>query len=79
MAEVTDVPDFWFSEPYCNGYSDYREAWFSKAQVFDDEVCSRFGERVLHASIGDFDGWQEISEGALALTISLDQFLRNIF
>lgn len=79
MAEVTDVPDFWFSEPYCNGYSDYQEAWFGKAQVFDDEVRSRSEELVLHPSIGGFYGWQETSEDALACTIALDQFSRNIF
>ena len=42
-------------------------------------MCSRVGELVLHPSIGDFDGWQETSEGALALTIALDQLPRKVF
>ncbi len=79
MAEITDVLDLWFGEPGSDGFGKFREAWFGKDSAFDAEVRSRFGKLVARASFGSFDTWQETPEGALALTIALDQFPRNIF
>ncbi|MBH63755.1 MAG: hypothetical protein CL569_15165 [Alphaproteobacteria bacterium] len=79
MAEITDVLDLWFGEPGSDGFGKFRGAWFGKDSAFDAEVRSRFGKLVARASVGSFDTWQETPEGALALTIALDQFPRNIF
>lgn len=72
---IREVLDFWFSD----GRDGYREAWFKRDEAFDAEIRSRFGELVVPAREGRLDGWADTAEGALALTILLDQFPRNLF
>jgi uncharacterized protein (DUF924 family) len=61
----------------------WREAgpkkWFTKDAAFDDDIRARFLETYEAAAAGQLSGWQETAEGALALTIVLDQFPRNMF
>lgn len=72
---IRDVLDFWFSE----GRSTARPAWFQRDDAFDAVIRSRFGDLVVPAREGALDGWAATGEGALALTLVLDQFPRNLF
>ena len=70
-AHPSDIVSFW------------REAgpkrWYAKDESFDDAIRLKF-EPVHHAAArGEYDGWTETPEGALALVILLDQFPRNLY
>ncbi|MCY4499321.1 MAG: DUF924 domain-containing protein [Rhodospirillaceae bacterium] len=79
MTGYSEVLAFWFGDPGDEDSNEFRDAWFGKDDAFDSEVRSRFAGVVAKASAGDCDAWQETPDGALALTIVLDQFSRNIF
>jgi uncharacterized protein (DUF924 family) len=70
-AHPADVVTFW------------RQAgpkrWFEKSPAFDDAVRLRFEPTHHAAARGQYDGWIETAEGALALLILLDQFPRNLY
>jgi uncharacterized protein (DUF924 family) len=55
------------------------DKWFVKDAAFDDEIVQRFGDIYERAALGELDDWAEDPTGALALTILLDQFPRNMF
>jgi uncharacterized protein (DUF924 family) len=61
----------------------WREAgpkrWYKKDGAFDDEVRRRFLGLWEQAAAGKLSAWEASDEGALALTIVLDQFPRNMF
>lgn len=69
------ILDFWFAD----GPNTPREAWFKKNPDFDAEIRARFGALIVPAREGSLDAWADTAEGALALTILLDQFPRNLF
>ena len=66
-----DVLGFWFAERA-------RKRWFASDPAFDDEIRSRFGDTVTAAGSGALDSWTSESDDALALTLVLDQFPRNM-
>jgi len=66
-----EVLELWFSDRA-------RALWFDKDPVFDDEIRQRFGPVISAAASGALDAWMADGDGALALTIVLDQFPRNI-
>jgi uncharacterized protein (DUF924 family) len=53
--------------------------WFKKDTAFDDDIRARFLETYEAAAAEKLIGWEQSREGALALTIVLDQFPRNMF
>ena len=61
----------------------WREAgakrWFSKDDAFDADISRRFLPTYEAAARGELAAWEETAEGALALSIVLDQFPRNMF
>jgi len=61
----------------------WREAgstkWFTHDPAFDSEIRARFQPLWQAAAANKLSDWEEASEGALALTILLDQFPRNMF
>jgi len=61
----------------------WREAgsdrWYTKDGAFDDDVRRRFLGLWREAVAGKLSSWEATDEGALALTIVLDQFPRNMF
>jgi len=63
--------------------SFWREAgpqrWFEKDASFDAEIRRRFLEAHEAAAAGKLVAWEADAQGALALTILLDQFPRNMF
>jgi uncharacterized protein (DUF924 family) len=73
MSDVTtaDVVTFW------------RDAgpkrWFEADESFDNTVRARFLPTHEAAVRGELAAWEDGAEGALALTVLLDQFPRNMF
>src|SRR5204863_3405714 len=55
------------------------DKWFEKDTAFDDDIRARFLETYEAAAAGRLADWEQTTEGALALTIVLDQFPRNMF
>jgi uncharacterized protein (DUF924 family) len=56
-----------------------RDRWYSRDDAFDAEVRQRFFELWRKAAAGELSSWEASDDGALALTIVLDQFPRNMF
>jgi uncharacterized protein (DUF924 family) len=71
IASPDDVLAFW------------REAgpdkWFKKDASFDHDIRTHFLATYEAAAAGELADWETTPEGALALTIVLDQFPRNMF
>lgn len=63
---------FWFTP-------EAEKLWFEKNAAFDDEIRIRFAPLIERAATGEFAAWEERPADALALTIVLDQFPRNIY
>src|SRR3954469_22292240 len=55
------------------------DKWFEKDAAFDEDIRARFLETYEAAAAGMLADWEQTAEGALALTIVLDQFPRNMF
>src|SRR6476646_9809117 len=55
------------------------KAWFEKNAAFDEAIRVKFEASHHAAARGEYDGWIETPEGALALLILLDQFPRNLY
>jgi uncharacterized protein (DUF924 family) len=55
------------------------DKWFEKDTAFDDDIRARFLDTYEAAAAGKLSDWEQTAEGALALTIVLDQFPRNMF
>jgi uncharacterized protein (DUF924 family) len=56
-----------------------QEKWFKKDTAFDEDIRARFLETYDAAVAEKLSDWEQTAEGALALTVVLDQFPRNIF
>jgi len=71
IAKPDDVLAFWRAAG--------EQKWFAKNDAFDAEIKSRFLPTYEAAAKGALSDWEATPEGALALTIVLDQFPRNMF
>ena len=56
-----------------------RDRWYEKDDAFDAEVRRRYLDLWRKAAAGELATWETSDDGALALTIVLDQFPRNVF
>ena len=56
-----------------------QDRWYKKDVAFDDEVRRRYLGLWQDAAAGQLSSWEQSDDGALALTIVLDQFPRNMF
>jgi len=56
-----------------------RDRWYKKDEAFDAEVRRRYLALWRKAATGELSSWETSDDGALALTIVLDQFPRNMF
>src|SRR5713226_9404247 len=56
-----------------------RDRWYKRDDAFDADVRGRFLELWRKAAAGELSVWETTDDGALALTIVLDQFPRNMF
>lgn len=75
---ASEILRFWFGEPE-DGAVRPRGVWFQKDEEFDAGISDRFAADYERAAAGELDGWLQTPRGALALTILLDQFPRNLF
>jgi uncharacterized protein (DUF924 family) len=71
IATADDVLAFWRAAG--------PKKWFAKNDAFDAEIRTRFLPTYEAAADGALADWEETPDGALALTIVLDQFPRNMF
>jgi uncharacterized protein (DUF924 family) len=71
---IDEILGFWFQgDPHA-----FRQAWFKRDDAFDAEIRKRFGTLLAPAREGAHDAWATTPHGALALSILLDQFPRNL-
>jgi uncharacterized protein (DUF924 family) len=56
-----------------------RDHWYRRDDAFDAEVRERYLKVWRKAAAGGLSSWEASDDGALALTIVLDQFPRNMF
>ena len=66
-----DILAFWREAGY--------DRWYNKDDAFDAEVRHRYLDLWQKAGAGELSAWEMSDDGALALTIVLDQFPRNMF
>ena len=74
-----EILAFWFGRPGEPGYLEPREAWFKKDEAFDESIRAGFMVDYERAAAGEYDEITPTPLGALAVTIALDQFPRNMF
>jgi len=55
------------------------DRWFARSDAFDAAIRALFLPTYEAAAAGKLDDWERTAQGALALTIVLDQFPRNMF
>ncbi len=72
QANPQEILDFWFSK-------ETEAHWFVRSDDLDAQIKQRFSAIYEQAAAGELDAWREDSRTALALTIILDQFPRNMF
>jgi uncharacterized protein (DUF924 family) len=79
--EAQAILTFWFGDPAVpdSEYGQQRQIWFRKDPDFDAQVRDRFLALYEQARAGECGRWLEQPRSALALTILLDQFPRNMF
>lgn len=70
--EIQDLLDFWYS-PRISA------RWFASTPALDDEIRARFEPLWQRGLAGQLAAWSDSPEGALALTIVLDQLPLNMF
>jgi uncharacterized protein (DUF924 family) len=70
-AVPNDIVGFWTSAG--------PQRWYARSAAFDEAIRLKFEPTHHAAARGDYDGWAETPEGALALLILLDQFPRNLY
>src|SRR3981081_2535157 len=70
-AEPAEILNFWREAR--------RERWYRRDDAFDAEVRQRYLALWRKAAAGELSSWESSDDGALALTIVLDQFPRNMF
>src|SRR6516164_4907104 len=71
LITPADILSFWRQAGY--------DRWYTRDDAFDAEVESRFLPLWQSAAAGELSAWEASDDGALALTIVLDQFPRNMF
>jgi uncharacterized protein (DUF924 family) len=71
IASADDVLTFWRAAG--------EKKWFAKNDAFDADIKSHFLDTYEAAAAGKLADWEGTPDGAVALTIVLDQFPRNMF
>ena len=71
MTSPAEVLEFWRAAG--------PKRWFAKDDTFDAEIRARFLPTYEAAVAGRLADWKATPDGALALSIVLDQFPRNMF
>jgi uncharacterized protein (DUF924 family) len=55
------------------------DRWYTRDDAFDADLRARYLHLWQSAAAGQLSTWEDSDDGALALTIVLDQFPRNMF
>lgn len=79
--EANEILQFWFGDA-CNGPAEAKARerfWFRGSTTVDDAIRERFLPLVEAALRGDLVAWAAEPGTALALTLLLDQFPRNVW
>jgi uncharacterized protein (DUF924 family) len=71
IATAEEIVSFWEKAG--------KERWFNVDPAFDAEIRARFLETYEAGVAGKLNDWSKTASGALALTLLLDQFPRNLF
>jgi uncharacterized protein (DUF924 family) len=71
--------DFWFGLPDHPARELHRDVWFKSTDEFDAALRREFLADHEAAAAGALRSWEASAEGALALSLLLDQVPRNIF
>ncbi len=71
IATADEIVSFWKNAG--------KDQWFKSDPAFDAAIRERFFETYEAGVSGKLGAWEGSAEGALALTLLLDQFPRNIF
>ena len=79
MSDIVEVLSFWFGAPDSAERGRPRKSWFEKNEPFDAGIRSRFLGVYERAAAGELTTWERTPLAALALTVVLDQFPRNMF
>ncbi|MGV8804471.1 MAG: DUF924 family protein [Polaromonas sp.] len=83
LPTPTDILDFWLGDGMDTAQGWPTQAlnkrWFQGDAALDQEIRTRFGERVVQALGGHLQDWEAPLASRLALVILLDQFTRNVF
>ena len=74
-SRMNAVLSFWFGPNPASA----RPQWFKTDPAFDRAIAQLFGTDYEQARAGKLAAWEQSAPGALALTILLDQFSRNMF
>lgn len=80
-AQTHRILIFWFGDPAAENseYGQQRKIWFRKDPAFDHAVKDRFLDTYETVRQGNLTDWLATPQTALALTLLLDQFPRNMF
>ncbi len=72
---------FWFGDKPEQSIFDktFSRLWWSKDDIIDSEIRTRFEPWVQDAASGKLQKWEDSSSGMLALILLTDQFPRNIY
>jgi len=79
LAHWTEVLEFWFGASDSPEFGRNRRCWFEKSVEFDAQMRERFLATHEAAAAGTLATWAARPLAALALTVVLDQFPRNMF
>ena len=76
-----DILSFWFADSLSSAEAARLRSgvWYGSNSDFDDEIRTRFEPTLERAAARELDGWKADPRSALALTIVLDQFPRNLY
>lgn len=78
---VTAILRWWFEREELGPDLQFRMAWFTRSEAFDEALRERFGELVEEAFAHPdrFLEWRDDAFATLALLLLYDQFPRNLF
>jgi uncharacterized protein (DUF924 family) len=76
---MTDAPDAAPADILAFWRAAGSERWYRRDDAFDAQVRARYLALWRKAAAGGLAAWEASDDGALALTIVLDQFPRNMF
>ena len=78
-VRINAILDFWYKKSEMLPIDDMIKFWFMSTPEVDAEIVKNFMEDHTKFMNGDYSGWINDKDGALAACILLDQWSRNMF